>query len=74
MSQRVAAGCSAARQGALMPTEPRPVVPRSVVLAIAVESESDPRTVLKVLTGKTVRGDVGERVRLAALARGVVLP
>lgn len=57
-----------------MPTEPRPVVPRSVVLAIAVESESDPRTVLKVLTGKTVRGDVGERVRLAALARGVVLP
>lgn len=58
-----------------MPTVPPAViVTRSVVLAIAVESESDPRTVLKALSGARVRGDVMMRIRRSALARGVVLP
>lgn len=56
------------------PAPPAVIVTRSVVLAIAAESESDPRTVKKVLSGADVVGDVRERIRRAALARGVVLP
>lgn len=53
---------------------PAVVVTRSVILAIAVEAEADPRTVLKAIAGGVVRGDVMMRIRRAAAVRGVVLP
>lgn len=42
------------------------------VRAVAVEAEADPRTVRKVIAGRTVRGLVGDRIRRALDARGTV--
>jgi len=41
---------------------------------IAVESESDPRTVREVLGGRRVRGPVDGRIRRALLRAGIVPP
>ena len=51
-----------------------PELDTATIRRIAVESDSDPRSVVKVLRGDRVRGMVGHRIREVLSRRGLLAP
>jgi len=51
-----------------------PHIPASVLRALAVAAEADPRTIQKVLRGQRAQGMTDARIRRVLAARGIEVP